>query len=300
MKRLYFFFRRFLLLFFGGVWACSLLWSTTAAGKAPWFDKKDCKYRQKITAQSRTDRFSYDASGKISENLWDTGLATCALWINVCGDTIFKSKMINTKAGESCPANLNWKSVALVTVCCDNWKRAKQSNSPCNPLTDADCDGVDNQEDDSPTEAGPGEEEVKPEKKGGATPRADLSVAIQAPHRFPLGITPFAVVVHNHGPSPASAVRLTASVGQAKVNYATTSQGNCTVNDSSLNCEFDTIHSDEGRSVSVQIRTEQEGELRISADVSGGASDSNTVKNHAEETITVKQAIKGTFVPSNP
>lgn len=283
-------------LFYLAALSMSLLWGATAVGQT-WFGKKECASKQDIIVESRVDRYRYDASGNLGEDLWDTGLATCGLWITICGDRIFKSKVINTDAKETCPENLSWQSVPQGMVCCDEWKRAKQSKNPCDPLADIDCDGISNQEDDTPTQAGAGTEPVKKDKKGGATLHADLSVAIQAPQRFPLGVTPFVLKVHNHGPGSATAVRLIGSVGQGKLNYATTSQGNCSVSENSLSCEFDTVHPNQGRSVSIQLRTEAEGEVLITAEVTGGAPDSITANNHAEKTINVKKAVKGTIVP---
>jgi hypothetical protein len=264
--------------------------------KAPWFEDQVCQNKDKIHAHSVTDGYRYDASGNIVQSLWDTGRASCVLHLNICGDQIFKSKEISTKRNETCPPGFDARDYVGIMVCCDQWKKAKQSNSPCNPLTDADCDGIPNQEDANPT-AGSGVAEESPmPKEGGKTLHADLRVIIQAPHRFPLGVTPFALIVKNYGPGDAPAVRLTGSAGLGQLSYATTSQGNCTVSDASLNCEFDSIPSGGSRSVSVQLRTETEGEASLTADVTGGAEDLVTENNHAEHSITVKQAIKGTLV----
>ncbi len=283
--------------FLAGWLVCSLFWSTPAMAKAPWFENQNCVDKEKVEAYAVADGYRYDASGKIVQSLWDTGLATCHVTLRICGDKIFKSKEINTDRGERCPPEFDGYSYSNLYVCCDEWKRAKHTNNPCNPLTDADCDGIANQEDSTPTEAGPVAEPPPPITKGGKELHADLRVIIQAPHQFPLGVTPFALIVKNYGPGSAPNVRLNGSAGLGKLIYATTSQGNCTVSETSLNCEFDSIQSGDSRSVSVQLRTETEGEARITADVTGGATDLVTENNHAEHNITVKKAIEGTLVP---
>jgi hypothetical protein len=81
-----------------------------------------------------------------------TGEASCSRQILVCGDLIRTDKTYNTKRGEKCPfVDGERTSIAYrvdgVTVCCDDWEKAKQSKSPCDPLADADCDGIPNDDD---------------------------------------------------------------------------------------------------------------------------------------------------------
>ena len=81
-----------------------------------------------------------------------TGEASCSRQILVCGDTIRTDKTYNTKQGEKCPwVEGTGTSIAYRedggTVCCDEWVKAKQSKAPCDPLADADCDGIPNDDD---------------------------------------------------------------------------------------------------------------------------------------------------------
>lgn len=79
-----------------------------------------------------------------------TGEASCSRQILVCGDMIRTDKRYNYKQGEKCP----WAEGTTIayredggTVCCDEWEKAKQSKAPCDPLADADCDGIPNDDD---------------------------------------------------------------------------------------------------------------------------------------------------------
>jgi len=81
-----------------------------------------------------------------------TGEASCSRQILVCGDLIRTDKTYNTTQGEKCPwGEGRGTSIAYRedggTVCCDEWVKAKQSKSPCDPLADADCDGIPNDDD---------------------------------------------------------------------------------------------------------------------------------------------------------
>lgn len=287
---------RFLLTFFlGALLTGSLAGSGAAGEKPPWLQDpagKKCRNPQMTQAFARGDFYRYDAAGNIVGDLFGTDRVTCILRILVCGDTIFKGAEIDVRG--NCPPGFDESSVPSTMVCCDDWNRAKQSRQPCDPLTDADCDGISNQEDASPVESSTGTEDTEKGKKS-STLHADLALTIQAPHRSPLGVTPLALTVSNKGPGQATGVRLTVAPSSAKLVYATTSQGNCSVTDGSVKCEFGTVNRDESRSVSVQIRTETEGDVLISADVMGATPDMITANNHAQATIEVKKAVKGTF-----
>ena len=132
---------------------------------------------------------------------------------------------------------------------------------------------------------------------GGMTLDADLAVSIQAPQRYPVGVTPFAVTVLNRGPGPATAVRLTGFITLGQLNSATTSQGKCSVDGSNFNCDFGTISNSGSRSVSLQARTETNGRAEITADVTSGTPDRIPANNHAAAAIDVKYAVKGTWSP---
>ena len=82
-----------------------------------------------------------------------TGEASCSRQILVCGDMIRTDKRYNTTQGEKCPF-VEGERTAIAyrvdggEVCCDEWEKAKQSKSPCDPLADADCDGIPNDDDE--------------------------------------------------------------------------------------------------------------------------------------------------------
>jgi hypothetical protein len=78
-----------------------------------------------------------------------TGEASCSRQILVCGDSIRSDKQYNSTS-EKCP----WADGPTIAfredgaeVCCDEWEKAKQSKAPCDPLADADCDGILNDDD---------------------------------------------------------------------------------------------------------------------------------------------------------
>ena len=80
-----------------------------------------------------------------------TGEATCSRQILVCGDSVRTDKRYNFNRGERCPWGGNRAAIASredgMPVCCDEWEKAKLSKSPCDPLADADCDGIPNDDD---------------------------------------------------------------------------------------------------------------------------------------------------------
>ena len=139
-------------IFLAAILACGLLFGRTAIAGAPWFENRDCPNRQKIHTQFDQNRMSYTKKGEPVSNLFGTGRATCALFLYVCGDRIFKGKEINFDRGEACPPEVTSEAYAGKTVCCDEWKQAKKTKSPCNPLADADCDGIENKADPTPIE----------------------------------------------------------------------------------------------------------------------------------------------------
>ena len=123
--------------------------AASASGEpADWYTPGDTCLMEDIWAASQGSPYAYDSAGNLIELLPD-GQVTCVLDIHICGDTIFKQQVINVET-EDCPEYLNYASVPDIKVCCDEWEKAKQSSSPCNPLEDADCDGVSNLEDAYP------------------------------------------------------------------------------------------------------------------------------------------------------
>jgi hypothetical protein len=107
----------------------------------PWFVADSSCQMTETSAQSRGDPHSFDSAGK-STGLLPSGQTTCVLEIQLCADMIVKSKLINTSAGEKCPESLHFSYAPRTKVCCAKWNVAKQTKSPCDPMTDMDCDGA--------------------------------------------------------------------------------------------------------------------------------------------------------------
>lgn len=105
----------------------------------PWFASDDNCYMRDTTVFSEGSPWAFDEQGNTTE-LHADGQVTCVLSIQVCGDTIFKQHV--AEAGEDCPEEYHYSYASPSKVCCDKWDQAKESGSPCNPLVDADCDGV--------------------------------------------------------------------------------------------------------------------------------------------------------------
>ena len=122
--------------------------SSSKAKKAPdWFvSDPDC-YMTESSVRSEGSPWAFDSEGYTTELLSD-GRVTCVLDIQVCGDTIFKQQVI--EAGQDCPAYLHYSYAPPTQVCCDIWEEAKVTGSPCDPLQDADCDGISNEMDNYP------------------------------------------------------------------------------------------------------------------------------------------------------
>jgi len=115
---------------------------------ATWFAPEGDCLLEDIWSASKGSPYAYDQFGNLGEALPD-GQITCVLEIHICGDTIFKQQLINSET-EDCPQFLDYNVVPDIQVCCTEWQKAKQSGAPCNPLEDADCDGVSNQDDNFP------------------------------------------------------------------------------------------------------------------------------------------------------
>ena len=112
-----------------------------------WFASSgDCTLTE-TSVRSEGSPWAYDSQGNTTELLPD-GKITCVLEIQICGDTIFKQQVIDTD--QDCPSYLHYSYAPQTSVCCDHWQAAKQSASPCDPTTDADCDGVNNDNDSYP------------------------------------------------------------------------------------------------------------------------------------------------------
>jgi len=122
---------------------------TRVQAAPPWFAAdSSCQFTE-TSAQSRGDPHSFDSAGK-STGLLPQGQVTCVLEIQVCADMIIKSKVVNTAAHEPCPDSLHYSRAPQTKVCCAKWNEAKRTKSPCDPLTDMDCDGVVNTVDEYP------------------------------------------------------------------------------------------------------------------------------------------------------
>jgi len=108
------------------------------AALPPWLANPECK--------KHTTSIYY--TGIITD--MSAGVASCSRRILVCSDSIRTDKVYNYKRGEKCP----WSDSTTIAyredggaVCCDEWHKAKQSKTPCDPLADADCDGIPNDDD---------------------------------------------------------------------------------------------------------------------------------------------------------
>lgn len=113
----------------------------------PWFAPDPNCQMGETTALSEGSPWAFDSEGNATELLSD-GQATCVLEIWVCGDRIFKQQVV--EPGEGCPESLHFSRAPRTEVCCAKWEEAKHTGAPCNPLEDADCDGVPNDSDAYP------------------------------------------------------------------------------------------------------------------------------------------------------
>lgn len=113
----------------------------------PWFAPDSTCEMRETSVLSEGSPWAFDSAGNTTELLSD-GKVTCVLRIQICGDTIFKQQVI--EGDEDCPESLHYSYAPPTQVCCDKWEEAKITESPCNPLEDADCDGVVNDADAYP------------------------------------------------------------------------------------------------------------------------------------------------------
>ncbi len=98
---------------------------------------------------SAGEPYAFDEAGNITGDL-PKDQVTCTLRIWICDDKIFKQKVINQGAGERCPDSLQFSHAPQTKVDCAKWDEAKRTKDPCDPLVDADCDGVTNDLDEWP------------------------------------------------------------------------------------------------------------------------------------------------------
>jgi hypothetical protein len=117
-----------------------------AAGPVPWLQPP---------ASCKPQTTTIYVSGIILD--LTSGEASCSRQIVVCGDEMRSDRKYNYKQGGKCP----WAEGTTITqrmdggaVCCDEWKSAKLAKTPCDPLADADCDGIPNDDDVEPMTAG--------------------------------------------------------------------------------------------------------------------------------------------------
>ena len=113
----------------------------------PWFMPNPTCQMEETWASSEGSPWAYDSEGNTTERLPE-GKVTCLLEIHICGDVIFKQQVVN--AGDECPESLHFSNAPNMQVCCTAWNEAKRTGSPCDPLEDADCDGVPNDMDTYP------------------------------------------------------------------------------------------------------------------------------------------------------
>lgn len=104
--------------------------------KAPWLDPANCTNKQRPYVFA-------DGSIVLGSN---GKKVRCRLVISICGMSLVREKIIEAGSGESC---FDAKSVSRPFICCSVWKSNIGSKN-CNPLIDADCDGIPNDLDDDP------------------------------------------------------------------------------------------------------------------------------------------------------
>jgi len=114
---------------------------------APWFLEDSECFMRESSVRSEGSPWAFDKQGNTTELLPD-GQVTCVLEIQVCGDTIFKQQVVETDEG--CPEYYHYSYAPPTAVCCELWEEAKLTDTPCNPLKDADCDGITNESDTFP------------------------------------------------------------------------------------------------------------------------------------------------------
>jgi hypothetical protein len=108
--------------------------------RAPWLNSANCINKQQPYVFS-------DGSIVPGSN---GRQVRCRLVINVCGMFLIRQKIIPAGSGESC---FDAKSVSRPLICCSAWKSSIGSRN-CDPLKDADCDGIPNDQDDDPLAPG--------------------------------------------------------------------------------------------------------------------------------------------------
>jgi hypothetical protein len=113
----------------------------------PWFGETASCQSELTTVSSETSNWKLDASGSTLIRL-PTGMVTCSLKLEICGDAIVKNLVIIQTAGEICPLAYQAEAAPPTKVCCALWEAAKETKEPCDPLLDADCDGKLNPDDD--------------------------------------------------------------------------------------------------------------------------------------------------------
>ncbi|MDQ2975712.1 MAG: hypothetical protein M3R69_09920 [Acidobacteriota bacterium] len=71
----------------------------------------------------------------------------CFLWIQLPACNFFLSRKTTVPLATKCPEA---KDFAHPTFCCDEFKKAVKTKQPCDPMQDADCDGLPNDTDPDP------------------------------------------------------------------------------------------------------------------------------------------------------
>ena len=106
-------------------------------GNPPWFDTGG-----KCLSKQRTYVYVNGNPTSSSDPTRD-----CHVYIKVC------SLELNRRfRAKECPES---KDFAQPTFCCDEFDKAVKSKQPCDPMQDADCDGIPNDKDDNPLKPDP-------------------------------------------------------------------------------------------------------------------------------------------------
>ena len=136
-------------------------------GKPPWFNPgKSCKFQQ----------HTFIFAGTVGWPQRTPPETDCYVRIKVCGLDL-KQNTVNP-LGTICPSRSDF---AQPIVCCDEFNKAVASKQPCDPMQDADCDGVPNDKDPDP---------LKPDQKYGEKGFVYASMVSGSVHQEPSADSP--------------------------------------------------------------------------------------------------------------
>jgi hypothetical protein len=104
----------------------------------PWFGpgpENKCNNKQK----------TYIHTGAVAWPKSTRNETDCFLYIHICSFHLNRKTIV--PLGTHCPVA---KDFAAPTICCDEFDKAVKTKQPCDPMQDADCDGLPNDTDPDP------------------------------------------------------------------------------------------------------------------------------------------------------